>query len=335
MQHREAFMRVVLTMPHAVQITAFGAIDQLHIVDQTRPEPGPDDVVVEVVAAGTNPGEIMIREGYLKDRFPMPFPFGQGTDFAGRVVAVGSSITTAAVGDEVLGFAHDRSAQASFVRVPALHVVSKPPSLDWYRAGSLQVAGTTAVAAVRAVAPKSGETVVVTGAAGGVGSFVTQLAVRSGARVLAVASPENASFLRTVGAEPIAYGDGLADRLKRAAPKIDALVDLYGQGYLQLGLDLGVDPKRMNTIIDFAFAAEHGIATDGAAAIGDESKLAAELERLAWSIAFGDLLAPIAAIYPSSAIHDAYADLARRKSHGKIVLDFSGAVTAPLRPNHD
>ncbi len=169
-------------MPQAIQITAFGGVDKLHIVDQTIPDPGPGDVVVEVVAAGTNPGEIIVREGYLKDRFPMPFPFGQGTDFAGRVVAVGSDVTKAAVGDEVLGFAHDRSAQASFVRVPAVQAVPKPLPLDWYRAGSLQVAGTTAVAAIRAVAPKSGEVVVVAGAAGGVGSFATQLAVRSGAR---------------------------------------------------------------------------------------------------------------------------------------------------------
>ncbi len=166
-------------MLKAVQISAYGGVDQLRIVDIAKPQPQVGELVVRVVATGTNPGEISIREGLLKDVFPMDFPFGEGTDFAGRVDSVGTGVTGFAVGDAVLGWTEQRSAHAEYVAVNASQLISKPPALDWFRAGSLFVVATTASAAVRAVSLKSGDVVAVSAAAGGVGSIAVQLARRS------------------------------------------------------------------------------------------------------------------------------------------------------------
>ena len=262
-------------MPKAVQLSAYGGLEQLRIVDVAKPEPEAGEVVVRVIAAGTNPGEISIREGFLKAVFPMDFPFGQGSDFAGRVDSVGAGVTAFVPGDDVFGWSDKRSAQAEYVVISTEQVIAKPPALDWFRAGSLKVAATTAVAAVRAVSLKRGETVAVSGAAGGVGSLAVQLAKRTGARVIGIASDESAPFLRSVGVEPLAYGDGLADRLRAAAPNgLAAFIDLFGGGYVELAATRGVAPERINTIIDFAGAQKVGAKTDGGQAVSARESLA-------------------------------------------------------------
>ena len=167
-------------MSKAVRLSAYGGIEQLKIVDVATPEPKDGEVVVHVVAAGTNPGEISIREGYLKDMFPRDFPFGQGTDYAGHVSAIGANVTEFSVGDEVIGWSEQRSSQAEYVVSEPAKFIRKPPTLDWFRAGSLFVAATTAVGAVRAVRLKAGDVVAISGAAGGVGSLAVQLARRAG-----------------------------------------------------------------------------------------------------------------------------------------------------------
>lgn len=316
-------------MPKAVQLSAYGGLDQLKIVDVPKPEAQAGEVVVRVVAAGTNPGEIGIREGFLKDMYPKAFPFGQGTDFAGRVDSVGAGVTEFAVGDEVLGWSDDRSAQAEYVKNSAAGLLAKPPALDWFRAGSLQVVASTAVAAVRSVALKPGDVVAVSGAAGGVGSLAVQLAQRTGARVIGIASAESAPFLRSVGVEPIAYGDGLAERLRSATPNgLTALIDLFGGGYIDLAVSLGVAPERINTIIDFAAAGKAGAKTDGSGAATSRETLAFVANAIAW----GDIVMPLTAIYPFAMVRDAYTELAKRKAHGKIVLALDAKITVPLRP---
>jgi NADPH:quinone reductase-like Zn-dependent oxidoreductase len=278
-------------MPRAVQLTAYGGIEQLRIVEVAKPEPAEGEIVVRVVAAGANPGEISIREGLLKDVFPMEFPFGQGTDFAGRVDSVGAGVT---------GFAPG---------------------------GSLFVVATTAVAAVRAVSLKPGEVVAVSGAAGGVGSLAVQLARRTGARVIGIASGENASFLRSVGVEPVAYGDSLAQRLQALAPKgLDAFIDLFGGGYVELAAKLGV--SRINTVIDFAAAEKYGTKTDGSSAAASRETIALVADLIAW----GEIVMPLTAIYPFALVRDAYIQLARRKARGKIVLAFDATISEPIRP---
>ncbi len=298
-------------MPKAVQLLAYGGPEQLNIIDRPTRELKSDEALVRVVAAGINPGEMAIREGYLKDMFPMDFPFGQGADFAGHIEAVGSDVSEFAVGDEVLGWSEQRSAHAEFVAITSSQLIAKPASLDWYRAGSLFVAATTAFAAVRAVALKARDVVAISGAAGGVGSLAVQLARRTGARVLGIVSEHNKAFLESVGAEHVNYGDGLAGRLRAAAPNgIDAFVDLFGQGYIDLAVELGVPKDRIDTIIDFAGAGKHRVKTDGSAAAGDRKTL----EHLADLVAWGEIVMPIAAIYPFDAIRDAYVELAKRKT---------------------
>lgn len=157
-------------MPHAVQFDHYGPVEVLQVVEVDRPAPASGQVLVEVVSAGINPGEIAIREGLLDEQWPATFPSGQGSDFAGRVIALGTGVESVTVGEEVIGFTDDRAAQADFVLSVANQVTAKPATVDWDQAGALKVAGTTAYAAVRVVAPKVGETVVVSGAAGGVGS---------------------------------------------------------------------------------------------------------------------------------------------------------------------
>lgn len=317
-------------MPKAVQLSAYGGLEQLKIVEVAKPEPKAGEVLVRVVAAGTNPGEISIREGYLKDMYPKAFPFGQGADFAGRIDSVGAGVTAFAPGDAVLGWSEERSAQAEYVVNSTERLIAKPPALDWFRAGSLFVVASTAVAAVHAVSLKPGDTVAVSGAAGGVGSLAAQLAQRTGARVIGIASAESAAFLRSVGVEPLPYGDGLAERLRSAAAPhgLAAFIDLFGGGYVELAASLGVAPERINTIIDFAGAQKVGAKTDGSAAAASRETLASVANMIAW----GDIVMPLTAIYPFAMVHDAYTELARRKAHGKIVLALDASIKTPLRP---
>jgi NADPH:quinone reductase len=315
-------------MPKAVQLSAFGGVDQLRIVDVAKPEPKAGEVVVRVVAAGTNPGEIAIREGLLRDIFPMDFPFGQGTDFAGRIDSIGAGVTGIAPGDGMLGWTERRSAQAEYVVSSPAQLIPKPPALDWFRAGSLFVVATTAVAAVHATSLKPGDVVTISGAAGGVGSLAVQLARRVGARVIGIASDESAEFLRSVGVEPLAYGDGLAERLRALAPEgIDAFIDLFGGRYVELAVTLGIDRERINTIIDFAGAQKYGVKTDGSSAAASRETLASVANLVAW----GEIVMPLTAIYPFASLNAAYTELARRKARGKIVLALDATIAEPLR----
>lgn len=304
-------------MPRAVRFDHYGDIDVLYIADVPMPEPRAGEVVVAMRAAGINPGEASIRKGYLHDRFPATFPSGEGSDLAGVVSAVGSGVKEWSVGDEVAGWSWTRSSHADYVAVPANQLVTKPPSVSWEQAGALNVAGCTAWAAVAAIDPTSTDTVVVSAAAGGVGTIVVQLLVETGARVLGIASERNHHWLRAHGVEPIAYGERLVDDLRAAAPHgIDAFIDLFGPQYIDLALELGVDPSRINTIISFERAEEVGAKTDGSA-VGTSTDVMSELLTL---IVDGELEVPIAATYPLEQVRAAFTELEQRHTRGKIVL---------------
>jgi NADPH:quinone reductase-like Zn-dependent oxidoreductase len=157
----------------------------------------------------------------------------------------------------------------------------------------------------------------VSAAAGGVGSLTVQLARRAGATVIGLASESNHAWLSGHGIVPVAYGDGVAERIHRAAPRgVDAVIDLAGGGYVALGLELGVAPERIDTIVDFAAVHEHGVKAEGSAAAARADVLA----ELAGMIAAGELEVPIARTYPLDRVRDAYADLAQGHTRGKIVL---------------
>jgi NADPH:quinone reductase-like Zn-dependent oxidoreductase len=308
---------MVSAQTRAVRFDSYGGPEVLYVTDIARPEPGAGEVLVEVRAAGINPGEAGIRTGALHERFPATFPSGEGSDVAGVVIEVGDGASDFAVGDEVLGFSFQRSSHATHASVAVDQLIHKPAELSWEVAGSLYVVGATAYAAVRAVAPQSGETVVVSAAAGGVGSLVVQLLTLRDVRVLGIASSANAEWLLAHGVVPVDYGDGLADRLRQAAPDgIDAFIDLFGPDYVQLAVDLGVSPERINTIISFAKAAEVGAKTEGSA----EASTPAVLQEIADLIVSGALDFDVAATYPLDRVVDAFEELEQRHTHGKIVL---------------
>ncbi|GAA1284540.1 NADP-dependent oxidoreductase [Pseudonocardia aurantiaca] len=304
-------------MPRAVQFDEYGEINVLQVRDVARPEPGRGEVLVRVRAAGINPGENAIRAGALHDRWPASFPSGQGSDLAGQVEEVGPDVSTWSVGDEVIGWVDTRGSHAELVVVPAEHLVRRDPDVPWEVGGALFVAGTTAYSAVRAVGAGAGDTVVVAGAAGGVGSLAVQLARRAGATVIGLASDYNHPWLADHGVVGVAYGDGVADRIRAAAPGgVDAFIDTFGDGYVDLALGLGVAPDRINTIIDFSAAVRTGVKAEGTT----ESASAEVLGELAKLVAAGELDVPVAGTYPLTEVRAAFRELMRRRTRGKIVL---------------
>ena len=301
----------------AVRFDEYGGVDVLHVAEVPRPVPGPGQVIVKVQAAGLNPGEAKIREGLLHSRWPATFPSGEGSDLAGVVEQVGEGVTGVAVGDEVIGWVDTRSSQAQYAVVDAANLVPKPARVPWEVAGALAVAGFTASAAVRAVGAGAGDTLVVSGAAGGVGSVAVQLGRRAGATVIGLAGEANHAWLESHGVIPVSYGEGVADRIRKAAPKVDAFIDTHGGDYVELALgELGVEPARVNTIVRFDAVEKYGVKAEGNA-VGASAPTLAELAGL---IASGDLEVPIAATYPLDRVQDAYRRLATGHVRGKIVL---------------
>ncbi len=255
-------------MPKAVRFDDYGGIDVLEVRDVARPEPGPDQVLVAVRAAGINIGEAKIRSGLVREIFPATFPSGEGSDLAGVVDEVGAGVRGIAVGDEVIGYTDNRASHAEYVLVEAANLTAKPAEVPWEVAGALFVAGATGVATVRAVAPTAGEAVVIAGAGGGVGVFAVQLAVRTGARVIALASERHHAWLRERGAVAVAYGDGARERITAAAEgtPVAAFIDLVGGGYVELALQLGIATERIDTVVDFPAIEKYGVKGDGGAA---------------------------------------------------------------------
>ncbi len=304
-------------MPQAVKYEEYSGIDVLQVVEIERPVPGAGQILVRVKAAGINPGEAAIREGAFDSVMPATFPSGQGSDLAGVVEELGDGVEGFSVGDEVIGFVNTRSSQAELAVVEEGDLTTLPPDVPWDVAGSLFVVGTTAYAAVRAVSAGEGDIVVVSGAAGGVGSLAVQLAKNAGAEVIGLAGKANHGWLADHGVVPVSYGEGQAERIREASGgKIDAFIDTFGSGYVELALELGVRPERIDTIADFAAARQHSVKTDGNA----EGASADVLAELAAMISDGTLEIPIARVYPLSEVRDAYRELERRHTRGKIVL---------------
>ncbi len=301
----------------AVRFDRYGGTEVLYVAEVPMPTPSAGEVVVSVKAAGINPGEASIRKGLLDERFPATFPSGQGSDLAGVVTAVGDEVDTWTTGEEVLGFSWQRSSQATHVAVPAGQLIRKPPALAWEVAGSLYVVGVTAYAAVRAVGAGGGDTVAVSAAAGGVGGIVVQLLKVRGAQAIGIASPANAGWLTAHGAIPVAYGEGLAERLPAAAPDgIDAFIDLFGPEYVELAVAIGISPERIETIISWEKAAEIGAKAEGSGTASTPEVLT----EMASLVASGAIEVPIAATFPLEGVSEAFEQLEQRHTRGKIVL---------------
>ncbi|QTX05061.1 NADP-dependent oxidoreductase [Agromyces archimandritae] len=302
----------------AVRIERLGSVADLVVRELPRPEPGPGEVRVRVLAAGLNPVDwkIVERPGSLEHYGPgLALPLGNGNDLAGIVDAVGPGAERWQPGDEVFG-GRRFHAQADFAIVPADRLLSKPAGLTFEQAGSLDIAGRTAVATMRAVRPRAGETVFVSAAAGGVGMLSAQLARRAGARVIGSAGEANDEALRELGIEPVRYGPGLADRVRALAPSgVDAVIDTHGRETMEAAIELGVDPDRIDTIADKAFAEKIGAHGAGGETIG-----ALEIAELAELIAAGEVRLEIDAVYPIERVVEAYAHLKAGHLRGKVVL---------------
>jgi NADPH:quinone reductase-like Zn-dependent oxidoreductase len=271
-------------------------------------------VLVKVKAASINPGEAKIREGAMHARWPATFPSGEGSDLAGIVTKLGIGVEGITAGDEVIGFTDRRASHAEYVIVEARNLTRKPENISWEVAGALAIAGSTAYASVRAVSLKQGDSVAVSGAAGGVGSIAVQLAKRAGAVVIGIASPANHEWLTAHGIKPLAYGDMLADQLREA--RLDAFIDTHGSGYVKLAIELGIAAGRINTIIDFAAVQQYGVKAEGSQAALNPAVLA----ELAGLVAAGELDVPIAATFPLTDVRAAFKLLEQGHTRGKIVL---------------
>lgn len=303
-------------MSRAVRFDRYGGPDVLHVEDVDLPDPAEGEVRVTVRAAGITTGESADREGGLAQLYPTAFPSGEGTEFAGVVTATGPGVDAPAVGDEVLGWSELRSAHADAVVVPAAHLVPKPAGLSWEVAASLYVSGVAAYGCIEAVGACDGSTVVVTEAAGGVGSFVVQLARLCGARVVGIAAADRHGWLEAHGVTPVTHTDdaaALADRVTAAAGgPVHAFVDTAGEDYEAVAQALGVAPTRATTTV----------VAEAATEFGDVRHLRAPevLAELAQLVVDGRLHVPIAGSYPLEDVRDAYAHLERRPGTGKIVL---------------
>ena len=303
----------------AARLESFGGPEALKIVDVPIPPAGAGQIRARVTAAGLNPMDwFMTSDAVTAARFGLSLPAGFGTDYAGVVDQVGEGVTDFAVGDRVFGGALSR-AVADFVVVDATGNTAAneahhtPDGVDDRTAAALTIAGRTACAVLDVVTLGPDDTVLVGGAAGGVGVFVVQLARIAGARVIGSGSAASAEFLHDLGAEPIAYGDGLADRVRALAPRgITAAVDLYGTETVHVARELGVADSRITTI-----AAQ----IDGITPSNGASSTPGALEKLARLIVTGRLRVPIAASFPIEQIRNAVELQAGRHVKGKIVID--------------
>lgn len=302
----------------AVRFDKYGGPDVLHLTELDLPTPAKGQVLVRVKAAGINTGETAEREGAFEKIWPWPLPSGQGTDFAGIVETPGQDVTNFKKGDAVIGFTQRRDSQAEYVLAEADYLVPKPGHISWEQAGSLFMVGTTAYGAIKAVELKKGDTLIVSAAAGGVGSVVVQLATNIGARIIGIASEANHAWLTKHGVIPVSYGPDLAARIKQAAGEkpIDAFIDCFGKGYVDLAVQLGVPRDRIDTLIDFEAAKKYNVKTDGS----DVAATGEILRELADDVDQGKLEIPIARVYPLTQVCEAFQELEKRHTHGKIVL---------------
>lgn len=307
-------------MSRAVIQESFGGPEVLEVREVAEPHAGTGEVRVRVSAAGLNPVDWKIAaSAEAAGRFGVTLPAGFGNDFAGVVDEVGDGVTGFAVGDRVYGGARTAAvADYTVVRPDTGQLRHTPDGVDDITASTLPIGGATADAALSVIGAGAGDTVLIGGAAGGVGVFAVQLARRAGARVIGTASEGTFGFLRELGAEPVAYGNGLVDRVRALAPQgVTAAADLIGTETALAALELGVAPDRIATI------AAGGNPPDGVRATGGFNATPGALERIAAAIAAGEFVVPIAATFP---IEQARAAVELQRAghvHGKVVITLS------------
>ncbi|MEV0953371.1 NADP-dependent oxidoreductase [Promicromonospora sp. NPDC050249] len=279
----------------AITYSKFGSADVLELTDQPDPHIGPDTLLVRVKAASVNPVDWKIRQGYLEGLIDTVFPAVPGWDVAGVVEQVGLDTPEFQVGDEVYGYVRKDTVQggtfAELVAAPVRTLARKPASLSFEEAAAVPLAGLTAYEAIQRAGVVEGQTVLVHAAAGGVGAFAVQLLKALGAHVIGTASEANHEFLRKLGAEPVTYGDGLADRVRAVAPDgVDVVLDFVGGGAVAASAGLLADGGTIASIADPTARTEHGghyvwvrpsvAGLDALTALFDAGKLTVEIAQV-------------------------------------------------------
>ncbi|MGW1773253.1 NADP-dependent oxidoreductase [Streptomyces sp. NPDC002104] len=245
----------------AITYTAYGTPDILALTEVPEPKVGPGEVLVRVRAAGVNPVDWKLAAGYLDSILEVRYPVVPGWDVAGVVEAVGEDTFDYAVGDEVYGYVRkewvELGTYAELVSAPVRTLARKPRELSFEQAAGIPLAGLTAYQSLTRVGLKAGETVLIHSAAGGTGSFGVQIAVALGLRVIGTAGAHNHDYLRSLGAEPVLYGEGFADRVRELAPEgVDAALDFFGDDVIPALRTLVKEEHRIVSIADYTAAAQ-------------------------------------------------------------------------------
>ncbi|TYB45296.1 NADP-dependent oxidoreductase [Actinomadura chibensis] len=296
-----------------------GGPDVLRVLDVPAPEAGPGEVRVRVVTAGVQPYDLAIREGWTPPGTPDGFPRVPGNEFAGVVDQVGAGVTDVKIGDEVVGNCR-LNAYAEYVAVPAAAVTARPEGMPWEVAGGFPAAVMTPHIALEAMGVGEGDTLLVHAAAGAVGTVAVQLARIAGATVIGTASEGNHDYLRSIGAVPVAYGDGLEERVRAAAPGgVDAALDGAGGHALDVSLNLVKDRDRVITLVDHARAASLGVRTT------PDRRSASRVAEAGRFYAEGRLRVHVRGVFPLDRAADAHREVATGHGRGKVVLTVGAA----------
>jgi hypothetical protein len=293
-----------------------GDAEVLEVRRRELAPPGPGEVTVEIITAGINHVDGFIRAGKEAEWDDEPWPRRSGSDFAGIVVASGERVRRFARGSEVIGHVR-QGAHATFVNVPELALVAKPRHLAWEAAGGLYLAGATALDTLDQVRIGPGDVLVVSAAAGAVGSIEAQIAKHQGATVIGTCGDRNFDYLRQLGIKPVRYGEGMAERIRAAAGvPVTAMIDNFGQDGRRLAEELGVPEARYRSSADRRDT-ELRLLSDDPAAVSQGTILLERLAGLAEVRAFTLL---VSGYYPLRQVAEAYDDLARLHARGKIIL---------------
>ncbi|WP_439592940.1 NADP-dependent oxidoreductase [Microbacterium sp.] len=300
-----------------VEYDRLGGGEVLEVRSRDLAPPGAGEVTVEVITAGINHIDGFIRSGRESGWTDEPWPRRSGSDFAGIITSVGADVGRFSRGDQVVG--HLRSgAQATYVTVPAASLVKKPAHLTWEAAGGLFLAGATALDTLDELRIAAGDVVVISAAAGGVGSIEAQVAKHLGATVIGTCGDRNFDYLRQLGIKPIKYGEGIDERIRTAAggKQVTAMIDNFGQDGRELAEALGVAPARYRSSEDRR-ATEMRLLQDDGPSIARATALLERLCRLAETRSFTLL---VSGYYPLADVAEAYEDLARMHARGKVIL---------------
>jgi NADPH:quinone reductase-like Zn-dependent oxidoreductase len=295
----------------AARFSQFGGPEVLEIVDLPDPHPGRGEVRIAVRAAGVNASDWKKRQGLMDQDLPQTI----GYEAAGVVDELGEGVTDVAIGDGVFGFSPGGAAQAELAVLSDYAPISPP--LDFAAAGALPAAVETAARALDQLGVQSASTMLINGASGSVGSAAVQLAAARGARVIATGSPATHDFLRSLGAEPIAYGDGMAKRVRALAPGgVDLALDVAGSGVLPELIELAGNPEHVITIADYAGAQRYGVRFS----TGDSGRAIYALAQIGDLIESGRFTLPVARTFPLTEIAQAHRVGEAGQVRGKLVL---------------